>query len=163
MSNSNQKQDRKTVQLKQSTGVEGFSLLECVIALVVLMVMSLGVVSVFDFSVKYGQSGRKRFAALLLAEQRSEDVRYIPFKDLTAGAVTLPSVVYDGQTYQIVQTTADNDLIIDSDFPGPERKQITISVSPFGGATMPGETVTLVTYRAKTIPGVSREANSVIP
>lgn len=138
---------------------QGFSLIECIIALVVLMVASLAVISVFDYSFKSGESARKRFAALLLAEQHFEDLRNTPFNDLAAGTVTQQNVVYDGVSYTLVRTITDNDLVTVAEAPGAETKRITITITPVS-ASLVSEAVTLTTFRAKNAPGPKRESNT---
>lgn len=151
---------------KQVSGTEitfrkkgGFSLIECIIALLVLLMASLAVISVFDYSFKNGESARKRFAALLLAEQRLEDVRNTSFNNLPAGTVTEQNVIYDGIPFQIVRTVTDNDILTVAAAPGPETKKITITVSPFN-TSLTSETVVLTTFRGKNIPGPNRAPNN---
>jgi prepilin-type N-terminal cleavage/methylation domain-containing protein len=137
----------------------GFSLIECVIALLVLLAASLAVVSVFDYSLRSRESARKRFAALLLAEQRIDDTRNILFNNLTAGTTTEPSVYSDGTQFSVVRTVVDTDVLVVSTAPGPETKLITVVVTPTV-STMPNEAVTLITSRSKNSPGPNREENA---
>ncbi len=137
----------------------GFSLIECVVALIVLLVASLAVISVFNYSFRSGESSRKRFAGILLAEQRIEDLRNTNFNDLTAGTVTEQNVFYEGVSYRVSRTISDTDLLTVATAPGPEIKQIIVTVTPTN-ATLASETVTINTVRAKNMPGPNREPNT---
>jgi prepilin-type N-terminal cleavage/methylation domain-containing protein len=137
----------------------GFSLIECVIALVVLLVVSLAVISVFNYSFTSGESSRKRFGGILLAEQRIENLRNTDFNQLTAGTTTEENVMYDGVSYRIVRIISDTDLLTVATAPGPEVKQIIITVSPTF-ATLTSEAVTIITVRAKNMPGPNRKSNA---
>jgi Tfp pilus assembly protein PilV len=136
----------------------GFSLIECIIALVVLMVIALGVVFVFDFSFRNNIDSKKRFAALLLAQQRLETIRNTNFIDLADGTITENEVVSDGMKFNVVRTVTSNDLITTAAAPGPETKSITITVSPFE-SKLAKDAITLVTVRAGNRPGPNREPN----
>ena len=130
---------------------KGFSLVECVIAFLILTIGSLSIISVFSYSFKNNSSAKKRFGALLVAQQRLEDMRNTPFKDISAGTITENSVGNDGVTYKVVSTVADNDLVTNATAPGPETKQITVTVSPTS-SSLPNEAVSLVTFRAVNRP-----------
>jgi type II secretory pathway pseudopilin PulG len=137
---------------------KGFSLVECVFTLLVLTVGSLSIISVFNYSLKNNSSAKKRFGALLLAQQRLENVRNTAFANISTGTTTENSVINDGVPYKVVSTVADNDLLVVSTAPGPETKKITITVSPVD-SSLPNETVSLVTFRAANRPGPNREPN----
>lgn len=136
----------------------GFSLIECVIAMLILLVASLAVISVFDYSFRSGQSSRKRLAAAALAEQRIEDVRNTYFIDLPAGNTTETNVVAEGLSYTVTRTITDSDTLTVATAQGPETKTITVTVVPVGGTA--AETVTMTTVRAKNAPGPNRKPNS---
>lgn len=136
----------------------GFSLAECVIALVLLMVASLAIVGVMNFSMRSNADARKRYNAFQLAQLRSEETRNTYFKDLTAGTTTENGVVYDGSLYKIVKTIEDNDTLTLATAPGPETKKITITVSTVNNP-MVADTVTVVTYRSNNRPGPNKSPN----
>ena len=154
------KQKHQNLNTLNSSHIEsGFSLIECIFALLVLMIVALSVVSVFDYSYKSNFNARKRFAALLLAQQRVEDVRNTTFTNLPAGTVTENSVINDGIKYKIVRTITDNDLVNKDTAPGPETKQINITVSPVD-SSLASDAVTLTTFRAVNRPGPNRQSNN---
>jgi len=137
----------------------GFSLVECIIALLILMIVALSVVSVFDYSFRNNNSAKKRFGALMLARQRLEEARNIYFINLANGTVTENNVVSDGMKYKVVRTITDNDLVTDATAPGPETKLVTITVSP-SESLVASDAITLTTYRSITRPGPNREPNN---
>ena len=136
----------------------GFSLIECIIALLVLMIGSLAIVAVLNFAFRSNADAKKRYAAILVGQQRLEDLRNLPFQSLTAGTVTESNVLHDGVVYNVVRTIVDNDLVNDSSAPGPETKKITVSVRALNNPVI-SDTVTLVTYRMVTRPGPNRKPN----
>lgn len=137
---------------------DGFSLVECVIALVILMVAALTIVSVFNYSFKNNSNARIRFGALLLAQQRMEDARNTDFNNLTVGTVTESNVFNDGFPYIVVRTITNYDLVTSGTAPGPETRQITVRVTPFD-ISMEGDTVILTTFRGVNRPGPNRKRN----
>jgi len=140
------------------TNLAGFSVVECVIALVVLMVGSLAVVAVMNFSMRSNADARKRYAAFQLAEQYTEDVRNTPFTNLTAGTTTDSGIVYDGTLFKVVRLIEDNDTLTVSTAPGPETKKITTTVSTVSNP-MVADTVTMVTFRSNNRPGPNKSPN----
>jgi Tfp pilus assembly protein PilV len=136
----------------------GFSLMECVIALVLLMVGSLAIVAVMNFSMRSNADARKRYAALQLAQQRSEDVRNTVYSSLTAGTTTENGVVFDGTLFKVVRLIEDNDTLTVATAPGPETKKITITVSTVSNP-MIADTVSVVTYRSNNRPGPNKSPN----
>lgn len=137
----------------------GFSLLETVIALLLLMIASLGIISVLAFSLRSNTDAKKRYVGLLLAQKRLEDLRNTSFNNLTAGTVTETGVIEDGVTFQIDRTIVDNDLNTATTAPGPETKKITITVTPAKGQ-LSTDQIILTTYRMVTRPGPNRLPNS---
>src|ERR1044071_4317070 len=61
----------------------GFTLLEAAIALVILMVIGLGVVSLFTYSISANSRADDRELAMALAQKRMEWLRTIPFTTQT--------------------------------------------------------------------------------
>jgi Tfp pilus assembly protein PilV len=136
----------------------GTSLVECIIALLVLLVVSLSVVSVINFSAANNSNAQRRVRAMLLAQERIEEVRNTPFASLTAGTVTQENVISDGVPHRVVRTITDTDVINSTAAPGPELKRIVVSVTPIGSAGA-AETISLSTVRAVVRPGPNRIPN----
>jgi Tfp pilus assembly protein PilV len=138
-------------------GERGFSLLETTLALLVMMIVMLGVASVFAFAVYNNSNGADRAQTLAVAQQTLESLRNEPFSEtavgpnLTAGPHAL--TVYRGQTsttgrrYNINWTVVDN--------ASQTLKTITLSVTPISAGPAWSRapnwaTVTIVTQRART-------------
>ena len=145
--------------MKKIKNEKGFNLIECVIALILVMLAGLAITSVFFFSSRNSANARKRLGALRLAQQRIEEVRAKSFSTLTAGTTTENNVVFEQQKYSVVLNITDNDLVTTSDAPGPETKLITYTVTPMNNSNI-GETVTLTTVRSAIRPGPNREDNN---
>lgn len=58
---------------------EGFTLIETVIAMVVMMVVGLGATSLFLYSIRSNVGGNDRSQAQAIAQQRIEELRSLPF------------------------------------------------------------------------------------
>lgn len=138
---------------------KGFNLIECVIALLLVLIAGLGITSVFIFSSQNSANARKRLGSLRLAQQRIEEVRTKTFNNLTAGTTTENNVVFEQQKYMVILNVTDNDLVTTSDAPGPETKLVTYTVTPLNNSKI-GETVTLTTIRSVVRPGPNREDNN---
>src|SRR5678815_3977076 len=85
---------------------QGFSLVEVMIAFVVMMVASLAVGAVFFYSVQNNVGGSERALALGVAQQQLEQLRSVPFGDssLAAGTTTFPTVSSGQRTFRVVRT-----------------------------------------------------------
>lgn len=135
----------------------GFTLIETTIALLVMMIVMLGVASVFAFAVFNNSNGADRAQTLAVAQQRLETLRNLKFSetatdtDLTAGDHTL--TVKRGQgdeagrKYKIDWNVADN--------PTKTLKTITVNVTPITAgpawaSVSSWATVTIITQRART-------------
>ena len=131
----------------------GFTLLETVISLLVMMIAGLGVVTLFAFSVNYNKGAADRARAFALAQQRMEVVRSTPFNDLNAAFAAANSVAVTQGAQRLdvrrfdVTTTIVADMVITGT---PRRKTITVTVTPQNSAARQwgSGTITLVTQRA---------------
>ena len=152
---------KKTVTAcaKQKRGRDerGFTLIETTIALLVMMIVMLGVASVFAFAVYNNSNGADRAQTLAVAQQSLEALRNLEYseaathKDLKAGPHTVTvkrgQPGNAGRDYQVDWTVDDN--------PSDTLKTITLSVTPITAGpswtTAPSwATVTITTQRAKT-------------
>jgi Tfp pilus assembly protein PilV len=130
----------------------GFTLIELVISLVVMMVAGLAVASLFFYSIQNNVGGSERAVAMALAQQQMEQLRSVRFDDATlaAGAATFSSVS-GGRTYQIVRTISEE---TNSDGTPKNLKKITISVMPqAAGGNWIRTPVILVAMRSSTARG----------
>jgi Tfp pilus assembly protein PilV len=96
-------------------GNSGFSLIEVVIALLIMMVVLLGVFAVINYSITYNAANKSRSQALAVLQQEVEAIRSAKFNAnnvdavLTGGVKAEKTVVaQDGLTF-LVNTRVDND------------------------------------------------------
>ena len=148
---------------------QGFTLLEAAVSLVILMIIGLGVASLFTYAIRANTGADDRELSMAVAQMRMEWLRTIPFTMQTR------SVAYAFPSGGLAATTADgvnetitsagrsytvNTLIEDLSFVptgqpdagAPTLKRIRVSVTPFG-ATTGFETVTVYTERSTQVTG----------
>jgi Tfp pilus assembly protein PilV len=138
-------------------GQRGFTLVETAIALLIMMIVMLGVASVFAFSVSNNSNGGDRAQTLAVAQQTLETLRNAKYSSfatdplLQAGKITQD--VYRGQgsatgrQYRIVSEITDNESLT--------LKTISVSVTPITAGpkwttVSSWATVTITTQRSKT-------------
>lgn len=149
---------------------QGFTLLEAAIALVVLMIIGLGIASLFTYAVSANVRADDRELAMAIAQKRMEWLRTIPFTTQTRNVAYaypnggLQATDADGVTETVpnagrsyLVTTIIQDLSFvpagNHDAGAPTVKSIQISVTPAGAATA-FETVTVLTQRSTQVVGV---------
>lgn len=106
---------------------KGFTLLEIVIALVIMMVVGLAAVGGFAFAIRYNSAASDRAASMSIAQSAVEKVRALPFTDsgLTAGTTTTTVSDGAGRTYTLTVTVAD--VIVSGK---TTLKTISVTVTP---------------------------------
>jgi Tfp pilus assembly protein PilV len=129
---------------------QGFTLLETVIALVLMMIVALGSASLFSFSIYNNSGGSDRAVALAVAQQALEILRTAPFTSantdvrLNAGTIVQNNVLVNQRYFKITKIVADNSSTL---------KTITITVQTqsivTGWASGAGGTVTVMTQRTR--------------
>ena len=148
----------------------GFTLLEAAIALVILMIIGLGIASLFTYAIGANSRADDRELAMAIAQKRMEWLRTIPFTTQTRslafsfpdgglqatspGGVT-ETVTSAGRSY-IVNTVIQDLSFVPvgvHDAGAPTAKSIKVSVTP-SVATTGFETVTLNTQRSTQVTGV---------
>jgi prepilin-type N-terminal cleavage/methylation domain-containing protein len=125
-------------------GERGFSLVEVIAAMVILLIALLGVFAVFTFCVNYNAGNSARAQALSVLQKETEllkSAKFTPFitDSILSGGVKSPKTIVsaDGKKYS-VETVIDDDPFtagVQSDFSGT-LKEITITVrleSPTAG------------------------------
>jgi Tfp pilus assembly protein PilV len=146
-------------------GERGFTLAETAIALLIMMIASVGVVSLFTYSIRYNAGAKDRELGMAVAQKRMEWLRGIPYDDTTRAlayhypttaspasgglAATAPAGVTEtttlaGRSYTVVTKIANVGGVADAN---SKLKTITITVTPDGATTALGQ-VTLVTQRS---------------
>lgn len=144
----------------------GFTLIETVIAFLILMIAALGVVSVFAYSVNYNAGGNNRLQAITIAQQQLEQLRNAKFNApvggvsktdaiLAAGTTTTNVTGADGRSYTIT-TVIDDDLTttgVQTDTTSTLKGiQITVTPNGAGAAWAAGSStsaVTIITQRTR--------------
>lgn len=143
-------------------GERGFSILECCIALLILLIASLGVVTAFAFSIHNNSSAGDRAVASALAQQRMEQLRNLPFNDAALNATANPVVQVvsstgaayvagSGRPYRVTTTITDIDTDTNPAANGQPAtgKTIRIDVTPGGNSeTWANGTVTIISARS---------------
>ena len=147
----------------------GFTVLEAAIALVILMVIGLGIASLFTYSISANSRADDRELAMAIAQKRMEWLRTIPFTTQTrsvaysfpdgglaataTGGVT-ETVTNAGRSFNITTTISDLNFVPagNPDAGASTLKRIQISVTP-AVATTAFETVTVYTQRSTQVTG----------
>jgi type II secretory pathway pseudopilin PulG len=160
---------RRSGPRKTGSAQQGFTLLEAAIALVVLMVIGLGIASLFTYAIQANGRADDRELAMAIAQKRMEWLRTIPFTTQTRTApyafpngglaeTSVPvneTITNAGRPY--VVTTIITDLSVvpagDPDEGAPTLKRIQVNVTPLGAATA-FETVTITTQRSSQVTGI---------
>ncbi|MGI9168303.1 MAG: type IV pilus modification PilV family protein [Pyrinomonadaceae bacterium] len=140
-------QNEPTITLRQSrqNSQQGFTLIETSIALVVMMIVGLGVASLFAYAMSNNMRGSDRVQSLAVAQEQMEQLRKTPFATLSARVTALGgsdrTVTRDGTRYRVVTTIADTVS------GNANLKTVTVQAARLGPNTV-GLTPGLVTMRA---------------
>jgi type II secretory pathway pseudopilin PulG len=155
---------------KRSSEQQGFTLLESAFALVILMIIGLGIASLFTYAIHANGRADDRELAMAIAQKRMEWLRTIPFTtqtrhvafsfpdgglEVTAATGVSETVTNVGRSY-IVNTIIQNLSVVPAGNPDagePTVKRIQVSVSPLGASTA-FETVTITTQRSTHVTGI---------
>lgn len=147
----------------------GFTILEAAIALVILMVIGLGIASLFTYSIQANGRADDRELAMAIAQKRMEWLRTIPFTTqtrsvaysypngglaATATAGVTENVTNAGRGYTVTTTIQDLNTVPigNPDAGAVTLKRIQISVTP-AIATTAFDTVTIYTQRSTQVTG----------
>jgi len=161
--------DRIANENQIAASQRGFTLLEAAIALVILMVIGLGIASLFTYSISANGRADDRELAMAIVQKRMEWLRTIPFTTqtrsvaysypngglaATASTGVTETVTNAGRSYTVVTTISDLNFVPagNPDAGAATLKRIQISVTP-GAATTAFETVTVNTLRSTQVTG----------
>src|SRR5262244_117363 len=75
--------NRQCVNRRTDSTQRGFTLLEAAFALVVLMIIGLGIASLFTYAIRANSTADDRELAMAIAQKRMEWLRTIPFNTQT--------------------------------------------------------------------------------
>lgn len=147
----------------RGVSAKGFTLIETVIAMLVMTVVGLGVASAFFYAASNTGNAADREMAIAVAQQRLEQLRSVAFTDATlnetsaSGVATI--VTRAGRTYSITTIITDANVISGK----ATLKTLTIKVVPQASSqswtTLTSSlfgSVTLVTKRSSQILGPNR-------
>lgn len=131
----------------------GFTLIETCIALLILMVVGLGVASLFVYSIGYNWGGGTRAQALAIGQQRMEELRSVPFANIETAVANNPAnpVTFAGQQFNVTTTVTYTPAAPAT----PLVKTITIDVAAVtaGGEAWAAAPVRFVTARSTPLTG----------
>ena len=147
---------------RQSGGDQwGFTLLEAVIALLIMLIVALGSASLFSFSIYNNSGGTDRATSLAVAQQALERLRSAQFNSsttdtvLNGGTTVQAGIVRDGRQSTLTVAIDDNPSTQAIDVnTATNLKGITVTVVPQsigrGWAFGAGGTITLITQRSRS-------------
>jgi len=161
---------RNDNQPRGRSGERGFTLLETAISLVIMMIITLGVASLFVYATKANMGADDREIAMAIAQKRMEWLRSIPFTTqtrsvtyaypdgglaATASTGVSETVTSAGRGYVITTIIQDTAFVPagDPDAGATIAKSIKLSVSPAISNTV-FDKVTLYTVRTTQVTGV---------
>ncbi|MFN2455162.1 MAG: prepilin-type N-terminal cleavage/methylation domain-containing protein [Pyrinomonadaceae bacterium] len=144
---------RQGLKTAETMSEQGFTLIETVIALLIMMIAGLGIASLFAFSINYNSGANDRALAQVVAQQQMERLRQSAFSD--ASLITPSStetVVSAGRSYTVL-TTICADAAAGCGG-SATLKKLTVQVTPQGaGAAWVRSSVRIETLRANTATG----------
>ena len=155
---------------KEPSNEQGFTLLETALSLVIMMIVGLGVASVFAYATANNGRADDRELAMAIAQARLEWLRTIPFNTQTRGAAfsypngglaatntagVQETVTNAGRSFVVVTVIQDLNFVPigDADAGAPTLKRIQISVTP-QGSTSSFDTFTITTQRSTQVVGM---------
>lgn len=155
-----------TAEVKKSQA--GFTLIETAVTLVVMMIVGLGVASIFAYATNANSAATDRQMASAIAQKRMEWLRNIPFSATTRNldysypdgglGATADGGVSEietraGRTYMVVTSIEDTSVVPEGlpDEGEPTLKTITLTVTPSSGIAL--GSVTLSVQRSTLASG----------
>lgn len=159
----------KRSAIKGGAAQRGFTVLEAAIAMVILMIIGLGIASLFTYSIQANGRADDRELAMTIAQKRMEWLRTIPFTTqtrsvaysypdgglaATATAGVSETVTNAGRSYKVNTIISDLNFVPagQPDTGACTRKRIRVSVTPALAPTN-FETVTVSTQRTTQVVG----------
>lgn len=147
----------------------GFTVLEAAIAMVILMIIGLGIASLFTYAIQANGRADDRELAMTIAQKRMEWLRTIPFTtqtrqlafsypdgglQATSAEGVMETVVSAGRSYTVRTVIQDLSFVPvgHPDAGAPILKRVQISVTPATATLL--ETVTVTTQRSTQVTGI---------
>ena len=121
-------------------GESGFTLIEAVCALVIILIALLGVAFAFTYSITYNAGNTSRSQALAVLQQEVEQLRAAKFTPtvtdsvLTGGTKAPKTVTSPSGAQFVIEVFVDNDptttgIQTDATVPSPTLKEITVTAT----------------------------------
>jgi len=126
----------KAPAIKRNSSVKsegGFTILEIVIALVIMMIVGLAAVGGFVFAIRYNSTASDRAASMAIAQSALETLRGLPFTDAGLAAATTATTVSDGAGRTYTLTTTITDTVVSGK---TTLKQLVVKVAPVNANAM---------------------------
>jgi len=119
--------------LRGRRGERGFTLIETMVSLVLMMIAGLGAASLFMYAIRNNSGAADRAAAIAIAQQRMERLRSVGYTDASLNSGTTNTVVTSaGRNYR-VQTIICMAAACGG---SATMKHITIKVTPTSAGTV---------------------------
>jgi Tfp pilus assembly protein PilV len=143
-------------RITTAKGQDGFTLIETTIALVLMMIVSVGLAPLFVYATRYNSTAAIRAGALAIAQIKLEQLRATPFDSCASSTETLSvgDPTTGSQTYTVQLIVANTTSTL---------KDITLVVTPQIRSTTGGQyagqsgwmygQVTIYTKRTAITPG----------
>jgi prepilin-type N-terminal cleavage/methylation domain-containing protein len=139
----------------------GFTLLEAVIAMFIMLIVALASASLFSFSIYNNSGGSDRATSLAIGQQALERLRSAKFNSTTtdaslnAGSTVQTNIAGDGRSFRVTVAIDDDPSTQAIDVnPATSLKGVTVTVVPQsigrGWAFGAGGTITLFTQRSRS-------------
>ena len=136
-------QDHLQADSARRRGERGFTLIETVIAMIVMMTVGLGAASLFLYSITNNSAAGARAQSLAIAQQQLEQLRSVDWDDSLLAATTNPvttsftsgggagtGVVDSKYTFSITRSITEQNNVTVNGTTRPTTKLITITVTP---------------------------------
>lgn len=143
----------KSKDSQKKNNESGFTLVETTISLVVMMVGSLAISSLFLFSTQNNIGGGERALAMAVAQQQMEQFRSVKYEDASLTDGTTTTTVTNGSRNYTVETTIASEVNPADNSP-KNLKRITVTVTPTtAGPAWMRTPVVLVSQRSTLAAG----------
>ena len=111
-------------------GQKGFTMLEIVIALVIMMIVGLAAVGGFVFALRYNSAASDRATSSAIAQSALEKLRALGFTDSGLAAGTTTRTISDGAGKPYTLTTTITDVVVSGK---TTLKKIAVTAVPVNG------------------------------
>ena len=143
--------EKKYSKRGKTKNQQGFTLLEIAVALVIMMIATLGAAGLFVYAINYNSGAYDRTLAYAIAQRQLESLRRTPFDNLGYPAQYQSTVTSSGRSYTVVTTICSDPTANCGG--NATLKRITVEVTPSSGADWVRVPVHVETLRAAIAPG----------